>query len=246
MLNIYKTKKMREHLVPNEYNPQYNKHFLNINCHYCISGMTGCGKSNFIINYILNMHDTFSHIYIYTKKPDEPLYQMLKKELKKDCTLDSIDNLPTLQEIKQDKQEQKLIIFDDFITCDKQTLQKIETYAIMARKELFTCFYLTQKFVSCPIKIRDQIRYLIMMKMADKTSMNNIISRVDSDISKDNIYKIVRNATKFKLNTCTIDLQAITPNMQFRRNFSDFYKVVDDEGNPLTNIELYQTDGIIN
>lgn len=246
MLNIYKTTKMKKNFKQMEYNPQYKTHKMHINTMNLITGMTGAGKSNFIINYILQMHDTFNHIYIYTKKPDEDLYTFLKSELKKDVTLDSIDNLPSLSDIKHDKLEQKLIIFDDFITSSKEIMQKLETYAIMARKSYFTCFFLTQKYCSCPLKIREQIRYLMMLKSPDAMSLRNIITRVDSEISRENIEKIIRNATKFKLNSCIIDLQAIDENEQFRRNFTNFYKVVDDNGKLIKDIEMYRTDGIIN
>ena len=247
MLNVYKTKAIKHLLNSDTHNPTFKLNQFLINKNYLISSLTGGGKTNFLINYISRMSDTFTHVYIFTKKPDEILYAFLKEKLGQNCSLESIDNLVSLKDIKQDKTAQKLIIFDDFINSNKAILNKIDDYAIAARKYYFTCFFITQKFTCSSLKLREQIWYLILLKMADKKSLNDIVSRINTDITKENIINIIKNAIKYPLNACVINMHPTDVNKQFRRNFTDFYKIVDDlKDEPIDTIEMYNNDGIIN
>ena len=56
-------------------------------------------------------------LFIYTKNTSEPLYEYLKDQLKNQCTLETIINVPSLKDIK--KYSQSMIIFDDFINREE-------------------------------------------------------------------------------------------------------------------------------
>ena len=234
MINIYKSKIMEKYLENNEHNPRFKYHNLSINCHFLLAGGTGTGKTNAIVSLLNQYYDTFQHIYIFTKQPDEPIYQMLSNELKGNITLLPIDKMIKYDDIPS--VGQKMVIFDDFITENKAILSNITQYSIMARKKSCTCFYLVQSFFACPITIRKNIAYIILLKMTDKKNLSMITSVLPISISINTVKTIIQNATKFKMNICIIDLKTSDETEVFRRNITDYY-------NP-DNLILYQYDGL--
>jgi len=245
MLNIYKTEQMKDFLDEDEFNPNYKYHNMELK-HILISAPTGAGKSNWLINYILVMNNTFEHIYIFSKAPScDPLYMMLKEKLGDSLTLETVDKVVPLSQIK--KYDQSLIIFDDFITSSKATQQILDNYAIMSRKYHFQCIYLTQAYFSVSQKLRQNCKYLVLLSLTNKRNKDLIISQLSIDIKKQTINKIIGNATKLKLNSCIIDLLSMDePNKIFRRNFSEFYDIMDENNEELQSIKLYTKNGIIN
>jgi hypothetical protein len=168
---IYKTKAMTKiNNETKEYNSSFKDHGISIFKHFLFCGGTGLGKSNAVINLIMAMQGCFAHIQIYTADPNEPLYRMLKDKLKDSLTIDEISKIPALGEQKT-LRGQLLLIVDDFITSGKGVMTKLEEYAIRSRKQLFTCCFLTQSYFPCPIKIRQQIRYLVLLKLCDKRNV---------------------------------------------------------------------------
>jgi len=236
MKNIYKTKIMKKYDDDEAFNPNYDKHHLNINEHYLVCGGTGSGKSNCVVNLLTQFHDTFSVIYIFTKDPSEKLYKMLAGELKDKCIVKPITEIIDYETLPKDGQ--KMVIFDDFICENKNLIKKIETYSTMARKKFCTCFYLVQNFFSCPTTIRRNIAYIILLKMTDKKNLNMIMKVLPHDFNENMVNSIIKNATKFKMNICIIDLKTYDESLVFRRNIDEFY-------NP-ANLELYNYDGLEN
>ena len=245
MINIYKTKAIKKHLYNDTYNPHFNNHHMEVNKHILVVGATGTGKSNFVLNLINKMNNTFQHIFIYTKNTSEPLYEFLKDQLKNQCTLETIINVPSLNDIK--KYSQSMIIFDDFIIEKKEILNKLEEYVIMSRKQNFTCVFLTQSFYPTSKIIRQNCSYLVLLSMTDKRNLGLIISTLAIHIEPLTIKHIISNATKNKLNVCIIDVHGTDLNYKFRRNFSEYYEIVNNENNEeLSHIQLYKGNGMLN
>ena len=144
----------------------------------------------------------------------------------------SFDDLP--------KAGQKMVIFDDFLTESKQTINAITQYSIMARKKFCTCFYLLQSFfTSVDTKtIRKNLSYIILLKMTDKKNLNLIQQTLPHDIDPLKTKKIIANATKYKMNICIIDLEATDEDKIFRRNIHDYYDPND--------LKLYNYNGLLN
>ncbi len=243
MINIYKTKAIKKHLCNDAYNPHFKNHHIEVNKHMLVVGATGTGKSNFVLNLINKMTDTFQHIFIYTKNPSEPLYEFLKEQLKNHCTLETITTVPSLNVIK--KYSQTMIIFDDFITEKKDVLNKLEEYVIMSRKQNFTCVFLTQSFYPTPKIIRQNCSYLVLLSMTDKRNLGLIISTLAIHIQPLTIKDIIANATKNKFNVCIIDVHGSDLNRKFRRNFSEYYDIVDENNEELPHVQLFTGNGMI-
>jgi hypothetical protein len=171
---------------------------------------------------------------------------MLKEKLKDSLTIDEISKIPALGEQKT-LRGQLLLIVDDFMTSGKGVMTKLEEYAIRSRKQLFTCCFLTQSYFACPIKIRQQIRYLVLLKLCDKRNFNMILNTLDTDIDPLVIRKVIKNATAEALNVAVIDLQTRDDNKLIRRNFGkDYYNLANKDGSYISNPVLFKGSGIIN
>ena len=239
MINVYETEAMKKFNKAEAFNPNFDKHQLKIQAHMAIIGGTGCGKTNFLMNYLSQMYNTFGHVYIWTGMPDEDLYKMLSDKLKDDCTIEHISKVRPYQQIVKEKPGiEKLIVFDDFIT-EKKMYKTLEQYAIMSRKANCTCLFLSQSFHEIPKMIRLQCSYLCLLEQSNKKDMTLIGSNIALDIEPSTIRRIVQNATDKKLNVCIVNLRSRRePNKIFRRNFIEFYDIMD-KGDELNTIMLY-------
>ena len=152
---------------------------------------------------------------------DEPLYNLLEEN---GVTLyNDIDELPELSEFEDDKDEKKLIVFDDFINIDKKKLKKINRYLISGRKFGFSVFLMAQNYSSIEKQIVRQIQYFIIFKINDNISLNNIIRNhniadVDSSIIKSGCNLCTNTPPNFFM----IDLKTIDLKKRFRMNFLQF------------------------
>ena len=77
----------------------------------CLAG-TGAGKTNSLLNYINKSSGEFVDIIVFSgSTTEEPLYDLLEEN---GVTLyNDIEELPDLSEFEDDKEQKKLIIFDD-------------------------------------------------------------------------------------------------------------------------------------
>jgi len=245
MYNIYNTKKMKAHLPPAPHNPNFHQHNLAVNKHLLVCGKTGSGKTNWLLNYIRVMQDVFSHIHIFTKDADEPAYNLLNSQLKDRVTIRGLNEIPNVKDLEQYGGE-NLVVFDDFITEGKKILEVLKQYAIIGRKKHCTCCYLTQAYYAVDNKLRQQCSYLVLLNSTNQQNLNLIATTLSSPVSKDTIKKIIGNATKESLNVCLIDICNPDFNKVFRRNFYDYYEIIDENGDELTRIKMYIGSGILN
>ena len=239
MLNIYKTKAMKEYNTDTFYNPNLSDHHIQ-NKHILVCGATGTGKSNFITNLIFQMANTFRKVIIVCKMTDEKIYKMLSDKLGKALDIMSLQELPSLKNLE--KGFQQLIIFDDFL-CDNQ--QKLKDYIMYARKYNIMCAFLAQSYFATDKFIRQNISYLVLLSMADSRNLNLITTTLGLPIENKQVAQIIRNATKEKLNVCIIDIANGDLNKKFRRNFNDFYDLEDEQGE-LIPIAMYKHSGLLN
>jgi hypothetical protein len=130
-----------------------------------------------------------------------------------------INELPSLDNYDDDeKGNEKLIVFDDFINLKKKEMTKINEFLTSGRKFGFSVFCMAQNYTSIPKIISRNTHYFIVFRLNDNTSINNIIRNHNTtSIPKDDFKNMYLNATADKGDFFLIDLK--NPSKPLRKNF---------------------------
>lgn len=170
-----------------------------------ICGSSGCGKTNLLMNLLYN-YLCYYKIYIYAKDLTEEIYlelddffEKVSKEIKKATGEDvavatfssSKDEIVNVDEL--DKEDQSLIIFDDFVTEADQHM--IIDLFIRSRKKNCSLIYLTQSYFSTPKDIRLQCNYFIFYYISNGRELNEIQRDHCLEIDKDTFKTYFKEAT---------------------------------------------------
>ena len=174
----------------------------------CIGG-TGKGKTNSVIDFISKKQNSFCDILIYSgSTTDEPLYQMLQSRIPETKLFNNIHEFPELQSFEDDKANEKLVIFDDFINLNTKEMKKINEYLTAGRKFGFTIFCLGQNYRSIPKTVTRNAHYFFIYQLNDKATINNILKNHNiHDIDKDLFKQFYQESTNENLNFFLIDLK---------------------------------------
>ena len=137
-----------------------------------------------------------------------------------------IEELPPLSDFDDDEKEQeKLIIFDDFTDLRNKEMVKINEYLKSGRKMGFNCWVLAQNYVSIPKNITRNCQYFIIFKQNDNTTINNIIRNHNTDnIDKEIFKNAYEYATKEPRNFLMIDTTSGAGIKKLRHNFKNFLR----------------------
>ena len=92
---------------------------------------------------------------------------------------EDLSKLPALNDLNACKQT--LIIFDDFITSIK-THPIINEYFIRGRKRGCSIMFLSQSYYGTPKIIRQNINYLVVLKLGGTRDMNSILRECSVDL----------------------------------------------------------------
>jgi len=211
----------------NKTDKNFKKHYILPNSMICCIGGTGAGKTNALLEFLSRKNEAFYEIIIFTgSTSDEPLYNLLKQKIPDTQVFNDINELPSLSDFDNDsKNQEKLIIFDDFINLPKKDFKKLNEYLTGGRKFGFTCFCMGQEYVSIPKTITRNCHYFIMFRLNDNVSINNIIKNhnienVDKDLFKD----MYLQATEIPRDFFMIDLKG-KPETRLRHNFLNHYPI---------------------
>lgn len=228
-------------IVPKKYlksypNPYIDEHGIKIPSMSLIVAGTGAGKSNLILNLIERFHglDTFEGgIYILTKNKDEPLYNALLaampmihiKEVRAEKTKTGwvLSNLPDLDK-DFDSSKASLVIFDDLVAENSQSLENIEKYYIRARKKGASCMFLSQSYFKTPVTIRLNLHYLFLLKLSTDRDLKLILNEYSIGVSRDQLLAMYQYATREKFNFLLIDISAPLES-RYRCNFRGIFEL---------------------
>lgn len=137
----------------------------------CLCGPSACGKTNTMMNLLLNTNGLkFENVYIFGKTLHQSKYQYLKTIMTTVPeigfhTFDGLDELP------QNVKPRSICIFDD-VTMESQDV--IRKYYSYGRHKELDCFYLTQSYICIPRHlIRCNINFLLIFKQ-DELNLKHI------------------------------------------------------------------------
>ncbi len=120
------------------------------------------------------------------------------------------------------KDFEKLVILDDFINLKKKEMQKLNEYLTAGVQFGITCWCMAQNYTSIPKVITRNLHYIILFKLNDNVSINNIIKNhningIDKDLFKSHYQKATSEPRQFLL----IDLK--NPTTHLRQNFLNMF-----------------------
>lgn len=202
----------------------YKKHHIEPNSMICCIGGTGSGKTNALIDFLTRKNEAFYDIIIFSgSTTEEPLYELMKQKMPDVRMYNDIEEFPSLSEFDdENKDQEKLVILDDFINLKKKEMQKLNEYLTAGRKFGITCWCMAQNYTSIPKVITRNLHYIILFKLNDNVSINNIIKNhningIDKEVFKSNYQKATSEPRQFLL----IDLK--NPETHLRQNFLNMF-----------------------
>ncbi len=152
-------------------NPHAIKHGIKHPAFIVITGRTGSGKTQMVLDLIRVM-DNFDEIHVFSPFGDkDPLYALLPKMYKGELHIyDNIAELPDVTTFADDKKKQRLFIFDDVLPLSKSIQNRIVAYNTAVRKCNGSCINLYQSYFATPLIIRNQAGYVFPMPGTDEAN----------------------------------------------------------------------------
>jgi len=205
----------------------YKKHYIQPCSMICCIGGTGSGKSNSLLDFLNRKNNAFYEIIIYSGSTvDEPLYNLLKQMMPEIQLYNDINEFPPLSEFdNENKDQEKLIILDDFINLPTKDMKKLNQYLVAGRKFGFTVWCMAQNYTSVNKVITRNLNYIILFKLNDNVSINNIIKNHNiHDVDKQKFKDCYMQATSEPRQFFMIDLKG-PKETHLRQNFLNFYDI---------------------
>lgn len=200
-----------------------------------IVAKSGSGKTNLALN-LVPMLGGYDRILVFCGTPlnKEPIYQeMMRKQGADYFEYYDLDQFKSItSEIPKDeilKKEKILVILDDFLAASKKAMEDYAYFATKSRKQSdggCTFLIISQSFYEIPKLMRDQVKYVFLMRDFDKDEIRRIVRGLaKGDLTIDQIHEFYEDATKNKEITdfFTIDKDTYHDNLKFRRGFTFNY-----------------------
>ena len=227
MINFYEHPAVKK-LLTQYWNPHFDDCRIAVPARIGICASSGGGKTQFLLNMLAQMNDTFGFIHV-VYKASEPLYEFLEKRIggKYIKFYTKLSELPQPNDIDH-KDKQQLIVFDDQINEKNQEI--IKEYCIRGRKvgKSVSICYLAQDFFKIPTIVRRQFNYLILLKLSSMRDLNLILSDFSLGVDKEKLKMIYKDATKRKFDFLKVDVDNRNNNEKFSHNWKDFYHIDSD------------------
>lgn len=201
----------------------------------CISGGSGTGKSNIMLNILMN-HAYFDKLYIFCKDPSEDKYQLieqeleslqnkLEKKLKREIEpllliSTDLDEIPDLNEL--DPEKQHLFVFDDMVNLSEREQKPINDIFIRGRKRNCSVIYLSQSFTNIPKIIRKNCNYHIVTSVSNSNELNDLATKFGIKINPNKFKQIWRKIAAEDHAFMMIDLTTPYLCEAIRMNFNGY------------------------
>jgi len=200
----------------------FSKHMIKPCSQVMMIGGTGSGKSTALMEF-LHRKQSFYRIILFTgSTTDEPLYNAIREHMDGIEFIDNVDELPELTDMNDEEKEyEKLIIFDDIINLKKKDLLKIQKWFNSSRKYGYTAICMVQNYTDAPIQIRRNCKYFILFKLNDNNTINQILKNHNTNgDDKEYVKSLYYYATETPKDFFTIDLTE-SGKGRYRHNFTD-------------------------
>lgn len=234
--------------IKNAYNERNNNKILPKSIRACIIGKSGCGKTNLLMNLLLNKFSNedyldYNNLFIFSKSLHQPQYQLLIKGLQNGLTKEEILECILNKDYKVESKDVKisvhcfdngdmipdpteidpnlktLIIFDD-IMLEKQN--KVESYYTRGRHNNIDCFYISQNYIKLPKNTIRENTNLFILFPQDKLNLNYFYRDHCNDIKKDEFDDLCYKSWNIEFGFVTIDLSSKINRGKYRKMLNYF------------------------
>ena len=197
----------------NENKTEHNSKWLYIPDHpYRILtvGGSGSGKTNALLNLINNPPD-IDKMYLYVKNPYEAKYRYLTNKREKvgldhfkypkdfmEYSIDMQDVYKNIEDYNAGKKRKILIVFDDMIADminNKKFNPVVTELFIRHRKVNISIVFITQSYFKVPKHVRLNSTPFFIMKIPNKSELQQIALNHSSYIDIKNFMKIYKKCT---------------------------------------------------
>jgi hypothetical protein len=100
----------------------------------------------------------------------------------------------------------------------------ISEFFIRGRKKNASILFLSQSYYNTPKIIRQNVNYLIILKLGGTRDVNAILREASIGLTKDELLYMYNTATKEKFNVFIINLEK-SSNERYRMNFTTYFKI---------------------
>jgi hypothetical protein len=242
-----------DNLTIDKINSRKNNELLPNSIRACIIGKSNCGKTNLLLNLLLNNYLDYNHLYIFGKSLNQPEYQILIKSIEnkipnhiiKDLIQSKMTDDYFIDKIGtglKDKSDIKIEYFDNntdipdpselnknkrnLIIFDDIMLEKqnkFENYYTRGRHNNIDCFYISQNYTKLPRHTIRENSNLFFLFPQDNITLDNFYRDHCTDINKSQFKYLCNETWSEPYNFVTIDLTSHILNGRYRKNLDEFY-----------------------
>ena len=84
--------------------------------------------------------------------------------------------------------------------------------------------FLSQSYYNTPKIIRQNVNYVVILKLGEARDMNSLLREVSIGLSKEQFLEMYKEATKIKFDVIKINLKK-SGNERYRKTFNDILKL---------------------
>lgn len=225
VMNCYEY--MSEEYLPKRLpNPGFRHHNISYPARIAIVAGSGQMKTNLLFDLIKKSPNTFSKIVVVIPDHDEPIYNFLKSKLGSQIQFFTSCAEFQIDEIGDKKSnEQTLLVFDDFITQNKKTLEMCNHYFIAGRKHNISCVFISQSYYDIPMLARKNLTYLFLKKLADEGDLQRILRNHKMGMSLQILMETYNIATQIPTDFLKIDILNPDKNKKLSHNYTDYFQI---------------------
>ena len=100
----------------------------------------------------------------------------------------------------------------------------ISEYFIRGRKKGASIMFLSQSFYNTPKIIRQNVNYVVILKLGGTRDINSLLREVSIGLTKDELLYMYKEATKNKFDVLIINLEK-SGNERYRMNFLNYFEI---------------------
>jgi len=197
-----------------------------------ITGSSGGGKTNFLVNILLKGIIPYDRIYMYSKHLNQDKYEFLynhllhlqealkRKGMKKNSIVmaweDNLSNLVSNDDL--DKKYANLIVLDDFPLPTKTQQKKIGELYCSCRHKNSSIITLSQMYFQLPRSLRLNLSYAFIGNNSNKKELALLSNELACDISTSQFKRLYNLIHGEKFNMLMIDNETKDQRLKYRKN----------------------------